>query len=141
MTVVAYARRPILTTDDGRELLRLAIKNVREKRNFQLLANVLLPDHWHLVMQLPTGDSDYSIRMKRIKEEFTTAWLARGLPEAQVTPAQAANGGKKKVQKSEEALADQKLKQCVSNMLNSRVRGVHMGPTFRFRYFVLFICL
>ena len=70
-TVVAYARRPILTTDDGRELLRLAIETVREKRNFQLLANVLLPDHWHLVMQLPTGDSNYSIRMKRIKEEFT----------------------------------------------------------------------
>ena len=47
-------------------------------------------------------------------------------------PAQAL---KKKVVKTEEALADQKLKQCVSNMLNSRVRGVHMDPTSRFRFF------
>ena len=91
-TVVAYGRRPILTTDNGRELLRLAIETVREKHEFQLLASVLIPDHWHLVMQLPPGYSDYSLRMKRIKEEFTSAWLARGLREAQVTPAQAAKG-------------------------------------------------
>ena len=53
---------------------------------------MLLPDHWHLIMALPAGDHRYSIRMKRIKEEFTTAWLGAGMPEAEVTPAQAAKG-------------------------------------------------
>jgi putative transposase len=91
-TVVAYARRPILTTDDGRGLLRRAIAKVRAERDFELLATVLIPDHWHLVMRLPPGDKDYSMRMKRIKEEFTAGWLGRGLPEAQVTPAQAEKG-------------------------------------------------
>ena len=91
-TVVTYARRPILTCDQGRSFLQEAIEQVRRQRPFELVATVLLPDHWHLVMQLPPGEQDYSTRMKRIKEQFTTRWLAAGLPEAQVTPAQQRRG-------------------------------------------------
>ncbi len=91
-TVVTYARRPILTTDAGRRILRAAIEKVWGDHPFTLFATVLLPDHWHLIMQLPTGDRDYSTRMKRIKEEFTKNWLAAGLPEVRVTPAQAKQG-------------------------------------------------
>jgi putative transposase len=91
-TVVTYGRRPILTTKAGRQFLRSAIETIREDRPFELFATVVLPDHWHLVMQLPSGDLDYSTRMKRIKEEFTKSWLAAGLPEAKVTAAQAKNG-------------------------------------------------
>jgi len=91
-TVVTYDRRAILTTGDGRRILHAAIVTIRERRPFELIANVLLPDHWHLVMTLPRGDVAYSVRMKRIKEEFTTQWLAAGLPEADVTEAQRANG-------------------------------------------------
>ena len=91
-TVVTYDRRPILTTDAGRRLLRSAIMTIREDRPFELFASVLLPDHWHLVMQMPTGDADYSTRMKRIKEEFSKSWLEAGLPEAKVTPAQEKKG-------------------------------------------------
>jgi putative transposase len=85
---VAYGRRPILTTDAGRRFLHSAIEAIREDRPFELFATVLLPDHWDLIIQLPTGDDDYSTRMKRIKEEFTKSWLAAGLPEAKVTRAQ-----------------------------------------------------
>jgi putative transposase len=91
-TVVTYSRQPILTTDQGRLFLRQAIQQVRDTRPFELVANVLLPDHWHLVMQLPPGDTKYSLRMKRIKEEFTTRWLEEGLPESQVTAAQQHKG-------------------------------------------------
>ncbi len=91
-TVVAYGRRPILTSEDGRQFLRSAIEKIRKTRPFDLFASVLLPDHWHLLMQLPSDSADYSIRMKRIKEEFTTLWLDAGLPEAEVTPAQAKKG-------------------------------------------------
>ncbi|WP_442484099.1 REP-associated tyrosine transposase [Aeoliella sp. SH292] len=87
-TVVSYRRRPILTTEPGRRLLREAIEKVRSSHSFDLVANVLLPDHWHLVMQLPSADADYSLRMRRIKEEFTESWLAEGLPEARVTTSQ-----------------------------------------------------
>jgi putative transposase len=43
-------------------------------------------------MQLPIGDSDYSLRVKRVKEEFTVNWRRNGLPEAEVTKAQQRKG-------------------------------------------------
>ncbi len=91
-TVVAYGRRPILTSDPGRIFLRKAIQSVRSRRPFTLVANVLLPDHWHLVMQLPEGDQRYPWRLKQIKSEFTDQWLAAGLPEAMVTRSQRKRG-------------------------------------------------
>jgi putative transposase len=91
-TVVTYDRRPILTTDEGRRLLRGAVETISRDRPFKLFATVLLPDHWHLLLELPRGEADYSTRIKRIKEEFTKSWLSAGLPEAQVTKAQAAKG-------------------------------------------------
>jgi putative transposase len=91
-TVVTYGRRRILVTDDGRRFLRQAIESVRDRHPLTLVANVLLPDHWHLVMQLPAGDQRYSIRMKQIKAEFSDRWLAAGLPEARVTESQRRRG-------------------------------------------------
>jgi putative transposase len=91
-TVVTYARRPILTTDHGRTFLRKSIKSVRKRHPFSLVATVLLPDHWHLIMQLPSDDDRYSLRMKQIKSEFTTQWLEAGLPEAKVTESQRKRG-------------------------------------------------
>ncbi|HUT11013.1 MAG TPA: transposase [Thermoguttaceae bacterium] len=93
-TVVTYGRRPILGTDAARQFLRSAVETIRKNRPFELFATVLLPDHWHLIMQLPPDDDDYSTRMKRIKEEFTKLWLAAGLVEAQVTAAQAEKGAR-----------------------------------------------
>ena len=65
--------------------MRDAIKTVRKRRPFEPFTTVQLPDHWHLVMKLPQNDTDYPTRLKRIKEEFTTAWTAAKLPEASVT--------------------------------------------------------
>ncbi len=92
LTVVAYARRPIMTTTHGRAFLRNAIASVRKRHPFSLVANVLLPDHWHLIMQLPPGDDRYSLRMKQIKSEFTEQWLEVGLPEADVTKSERKRG-------------------------------------------------
>ncbi|GAA4461160.1 REP-associated tyrosine transposase [Novipirellula rosea] len=91
-TVVAYHRRPILTTACGRQFLREAIRTVRTTHPFELFATVLLADHWHLVMELPPEDADYSLRLRKIKSEFTGSWLAAGLPEAVVTPSQRKRG-------------------------------------------------
>ena len=92
LTVVTYGRRPILTTDAGRTFLRLAIRSVRERHPFTIVATVLLPEHWHLLMQLPEGDKRYPLRMKQIKAKFSEQWLAAGLPEACVTDAQRKRG-------------------------------------------------
>jgi len=91
-TVATYGRRPILTTNHGRKFLHDAVDKILAKRPFRLFATVLLPDHWHLVMQLPSDDVNYSIRLKRIKEEFTRSWLAAGLSEAMVTDSQQLKG-------------------------------------------------
>jgi putative transposase len=91
-TVVTYARREILTTEHGRNILHDAIVRTQVQYGFELFATVLIPDHWHLIMQLPAGEKNYSIGIKRIKEFFTEGWLARGLPEAPVTESQRRRG-------------------------------------------------
>ena len=65
-------------TCPARRCLRQAIQIVRAKRPFAIPAFVLLPDHLHALWTLPHGDSDYSTRWRRIKEEFTQAYLAEG---------------------------------------------------------------
>lgn len=91
-TVVSYARRPILTSNHGRKFLRQAIQDVCERHPFTLIATVLLPDHWHLLMELPRGEDRYSLRLQQIKAKFSDQWLAAGLPEATVTDSQRRRG-------------------------------------------------
>ncbi|UUO07650.1 transposase [Blastopirellula sp. J2-11] len=77
-TVVTHERRPILTTDLGRECLRTAFKDVRQKFPFETIAIVLLPDHLHAIWELPHRENDYSKRWRRIKGHFTRNWIAEG---------------------------------------------------------------
>ncbi|MCX5684430.1 MAG: transposase [Planctomycetota bacterium] len=74
-TVVAYDRRAFLTTEPARRCLRQAIRETRARWPFSIVAIVLLPDHWHTVMSLPDRDADFSLRMRKIKEGFTKAYL------------------------------------------------------------------
>src|SRR5690349_2202425 len=55
-TIVTCGRRPILTTELGRDCLAGAISDVRNDHPFNIIAIVLLPDHWHTVWALPPGD-------------------------------------------------------------------------------------
>jgi putative transposase len=50
---------------------------------------VLLPDHWHALLTLPPGDDGFSVRLRRIKEEFTRSYLANGGSEGQVSVSRA----------------------------------------------------
>jgi len=82
-TVVTHERRPILTTPQGRSCLHSAIEQERCVRPFDLFAIVLLPDHLHCVWALPQNDSNYSTRWRKIKERFTTLYLATGGEEGE----------------------------------------------------------
>jgi putative transposase len=77
-TCVTHRRQPILTTDLGRKCLHAAIETVQKKHPFEIVAVVLLPDHWHTIWSLPVGDDRYPLRWMRIKEEFTELWLTQG---------------------------------------------------------------
>jgi putative transposase len=77
-TAVTYRRRPMLVDSLSRRCLREAIAIIRDKWPFETVAIVLLPDHLHTVWTLPPGGDRYSLRWRRIKEEFTRSFLAGG---------------------------------------------------------------
>jgi putative transposase len=49
---------------------------VEAARPFILEAEVILPDHVHLLCSLPEGDADYPTRVRLIKGAFTRLFLA-----------------------------------------------------------------
>lgn len=61
------------------DLLRTAISRTRSHHPFRIDAMVVLPDHLHMIMTLPEGDADYSLRWRRIKALFTRGLQLRGL--------------------------------------------------------------
>lgn len=70
-TIVTYERRPIFAEANARRFLREAIHSVRARLDFHIVAIVLLPDHLHMIMELPPKDDDYSTRLRQIKTLFT----------------------------------------------------------------------
>ena len=90
-TLVTHERRPMLTTELGRQVLREAIQSEQAHSSIELVASVLLPDHLHMIWTLPNGDDDYPRRWQRIKSEFSRQYLRRGGTEVEVS-----DGRKKK---------------------------------------------
>lgn len=71
ITQVTYQREPWLCRDVGRKAMREAIVKVRENHPFAIDAFVLLPDHFHCLLTLPSGDGDFSMRLRLIKTYVT----------------------------------------------------------------------
>jgi len=74
-TVTLANRRSRLLTEhiDG---LREAFHHVRQRRPFETVAVVVLPEHLHAVWRLPAGDADYPGRWRAIKSRFTQ-WVGK----------------------------------------------------------------
>jgi putative transposase len=62
------------------DALRKAFRIARHERPFTIDAIVILPEHLHAIWTLPSGDSDFSGRWKRIKAYFTHRLVAAGVP-------------------------------------------------------------
>jgi putative transposase len=90
-TLVTEGRAPILTTPDGRRILRSVKLACKERWPFEIVAVVLLPDHLHTIWKLPAGDSAYSTRWAWLKKEFTKAWLHTGGAEQAVSTSRQRN--------------------------------------------------
>ena len=71
-TVVA-ADRTARTLTEHIGALREAWRYVRSRHPFRTDAVVILPDHLHAVWTLPSGDADFSLRWRLIKERFSRA--------------------------------------------------------------------
>ncbi len=61
------------------DALRAAFARTRRDRPFNLIAAVVLPEHLHVLWQLPLGDADNATRWRQIKSLFTRQVGARGL--------------------------------------------------------------
>jgi putative transposase len=73
-TQVTYCRRPILSTPEAVELLRSAFRYTIERYPFTIIASVILPDHLHIIWNLPPESSDYSTRWRLVKSQFSRHW-------------------------------------------------------------------
>ncbi|HYF98364.1 MAG TPA: transposase [Coxiellaceae bacterium] len=51
--------------------LKLSFKKVKEKHPFYVRGIVVLPDHLHVLMTLPSEDANYSLRWSLIKSDFS----------------------------------------------------------------------
>ena len=79
-TLVTHQRSPIFSDPGAIDLSRKAVCKVQAGRPFELAAEVILPDHIHLLCSLPEGDADYPTRLRLIKSAFTRFLLLNGLP-------------------------------------------------------------
>ena len=70
-TVVTYHRQPIFSNPDAPRLFRKSVRAVMEKHPFCEVAYCILPDHIHTIWTLPEYDSDYPIRWRAIKGNFS----------------------------------------------------------------------
>lgn len=53
VTCVTHNRKPILKTEIDVNLLRDAFSAAQAKFHFDLLAYAILPDHFHILLQMP----------------------------------------------------------------------------------------
>jgi putative transposase len=72
---VTLADRRSRMLKDHVGLLRNAFRAARRERPFIIDAIVVLPEHLHAILTLPSDDADFSGRWRRIKGHFASALL------------------------------------------------------------------
>ena len=78
-TVVTHQRFPYFRDESAVELLEEAIRYVQERHPFTILAFVFLPDHLHMIWELPEDDCDYPTRWRLIKSYVSRKFPNRPL--------------------------------------------------------------
>jgi putative transposase len=59
-------------------LLRQSFRYVKQRKPFEINAIVVLPDHLHCILTMPSDDVDYSVRWGLLKAHFS-----RAMPEGE----------------------------------------------------------
>lgn len=70
-TLVTFERARLFHDSANVARWRAAIEKVQKKRSFKIEAEVVLPDHIHMLWTLPEEDADYATRIRLVKSEFT----------------------------------------------------------------------
>jgi len=74
---VNLAERQLRLLVDHVEILRVAVRKVKQRHPFHIDAFVVLPDHLHAIWTLPEGDADFATRWMLIKAGFSRR-IAKG---------------------------------------------------------------
>ncbi len=70
-TLITHDRQTLFSTDANIALWRSAVAKVQRARPFIVEAEVVMPDHLHMIWHLPEDDGDYATRIRLIKTAFT----------------------------------------------------------------------
>ena len=68
-----------------------ALRLAYQQKPYRLPAMVLLPDHLHMLMQLPDGDADFSARVRLLKANFVNALRAQDVQDVRLNAKGEAN--------------------------------------------------
>ena len=72
-TVILLQRRDNDLLVKHIEVLRNVVKKVKNKHPFIIHGRVVLPEHFHCVIELPPDDMDFALRLRLIKSGFSKA--------------------------------------------------------------------
>ena len=81
-TLVAHERARLFADASNVDRWRAAVAKVQRKRPFVIEAEVILPDHLHVLWTMPDGDADYATRIRLVKTEFTKSLPLNDWPAA-----------------------------------------------------------
>jgi putative transposase len=75
-TVVTNERHHVFNDKAAVDLLKTSFRRVMRLHPFEIDSIAVLPDHLHCIWMLPENDSDFSIRWRLIKSDFTRGYLS-----------------------------------------------------------------
>ena len=90
-TLVTYERAKLFADATNVDRWRAAVAKVQRKHAFSIEAEVILPDHLHVLWTMPDSDADYATRIRLVKTEFTKS-LVSSDPVAPVNISRAKKG-------------------------------------------------
>jgi len=77
ITNVTRERKPIFADMQNLEIYRETMRLLKEHHAFQMLAYVILPDHFHWLLQMKDQSGDFSKIMHSFKRGFTMNYRRR----------------------------------------------------------------
>lgn len=77
---INLAQRHLRLLLDHVDILRTAVKTVKQRHPFHIDAFVVLPDHLHAIWTLPPDDADFATRWMLIKSGFSVSLQPHHLP-------------------------------------------------------------
>lgn len=76
-TLVTFDRVKLFADGNLVSCWHASVEKVRKRRPFTIEAEVILPDHLHMLWTMPDYDDDYATRIRLVKSDFTKFLCAR----------------------------------------------------------------